>query len=425
MVLRRLSALPPPKVVFYFGDTIRSRPGQVYVAPRERIDIGPGDSFAAAEVFDAMLNDAGASGVRIYAIQAGRPHRLRGVLRDAQHTLSSLGKQTGGGHFLYGTPAEKMAKAVREDLSCLYVLSFDPTGLPEDRRLGVQLRVTKPKVNARTRKQIIVHSESARTASRMMAALATPELGASDLDLTGSAIATGFKNGKYSALLQVASPASPLSETQWNLGVSLLSQTQPEETVQGNVSIDRPAVPVVFEAELEVPPGYFEVVLVAQENAGEVIGAERIHGEWPDPDDAPVTIGPIAVLQPQQALFLRDEKTKTRGFLGCAPDRAVSTDLPTALVSLICRGRSRKLPPLRVERRLVGSDAAVFPDTEIDLSGKDRCAQIRDVIPARTMTEGGFTYEIRAFQDGSEVSVGERRFVAMSPGSPAAEAVER
>jgi VWFA-related protein len=435
MVIRRLVDLPPPKVLLYFGDTLNSRPGQVFLHPHAFTDIGPGDRYRAAEAVDAMLNDAGAAGVRIYAIQAGIPHdpmaggaRLYGLRENyshrvdhraphaARHTLVALGKQTGGGCFLYGTPVAKMVRKLRKDLSCVYLLSFDPTGLPENRRLGVQLEVTRPKVKARTRRQIVVRSDLRRRHTDLTAAFASPDLSISGLPLAGRAIPIDYSNGEYATLVQLAVPPSSHAPSQWNFGISPAAGGT-KNTASAGLSMDRPGVPVVFEAQLRLPPGPHALVLAAQNETSQEIGTQTLRGTWPDPDDAPITIGPVALLQPADALFLRDDAVKKRGLYICAEGQPIATDRLTALITLVCTDGSREGSPVRVKRSLTGFDATSFPVVEIDLSGDDRCIQVRDLVPAQTITEGVFTYEVRVLDDTGRSSTQEHVFHALAPRS--------
>jgi VWFA-related protein len=435
MVIRRLVDLPPPKVLLYFGDTLNSRPGQVFLHPHAFTDIGPGDRYRAAAAVDAMLNNAGAAGVRIYAIQAGIPHdsvaggaRLYGLRENyshrvdhrsphaARHTLVALGKQTGGGCFLYGTSVDKMVRKLRNDLSCVYLLSFDPTGLPENRRLGVQLEVTRPKVKARTRRQIIVRSDLSRRDTDLTAAFASPDLSISGLPLAGRAIPIDYSNGKYAALVQVAVPPPSHAPSQWNFGVSPATGGR-KNKASASLSMDRPGTPIVFEAQLRLPPGHHALALAAQNETSQEIGTQLLRGTWPDPDDASITIGSVALLQPADALFLRDEVVKKRGLFIYGEEQPIATDRLTVLITLVCTDGSREGNPVRIMRSLTGFDATNFPEVEIDLSGDDRCIQVRDLVPAQTITEGVLTYAVRVLDDTGRLSTQEHVFHALAPAS--------
>jgi hypothetical protein len=51
----------------------------------------------------------------------------------------------------------------------------------------------------------------------------------------------------------------------------------------------------------------------------------------------------------------------------------------------------------------------VFPVLEIDLED-DRCAQIRDVIPAETLGSGAYLYEVRVLREGNTLDETARGF---------------
>ena len=121
--------------------------------------------------------------------------------------------------------------------------------------------------------------------------------------------------------------------------------------------------------------------------------------------------GPVALLQPVYAAFLRDGWTRREGSLSRAADEPVRSDLPTALVGIVCRRRSGS-GHLQVERRLVGEDSVDFPRLDLDL-GRDLCAIVSDVIPAGTMTEGMFKYELLVHGEDDDAVSKAREFAAL------------
>ena len=76
------------------------------------------------------------------------------------------------------------------------------------------------------------------------------------------------------------------------------------------------------------------------------------------------------------------------------------------MITMICRWKGR-MGVVRVERELTGATSMAFDPIELDLSN-ERCAGIRDIIPAGTMTEGKFRYEVRVF-DGEEQKASRHR----------------
>jgi hypothetical protein len=89
-------------------------------------------------------------------------------------------------------------------------------------------------------------------------------------------------------------------------------------------------------------------------------------------------------------------------------DEPVSGDVPIALVSLVC-GRPRNAA-LRVERRIEGASSFYFAPLALELEGPG-CAQVRDVVPARTLGPGFFRYTMQAREtNGDEVGRAELPF---------------
>jgi hypothetical protein len=79
-------------------------------------------------------------------------------------------------------------------------------------------------------------------------------------------------------------------------------------------------------------------------------------------------------------------------------------------MSLVCWQKGTK-GRVVIERKLVGDSAAEFPPIEIDATA-ETCAPILDQIPAGTMGEGEFVYEVHLKNADLELAVGERRFNA-------------
>ena len=314
---------------------------------------------------------------------------------------------------LRGVGADWIASEIRSDLACLYVLSFDPGELPQDRPLPVYVRSNRPNVETRARAQLVIRSESSRLTSRLMAAFTAPEDGDNGNRLTGLIIPTGFEKGKYSALVQVTVPGSQLPRADWNLGISVVSRGSVRHESSGSISVRNEQVPVIFEATVQLAPGPWELTAVAHDTVTDEIVTGLIAGDWPDPKDGKAMIGPIALLQPVYAAFLRDGDVRREGSLGRREGQPVRSDLPTALVGIVCRHRT-KSGPLRVERRLLGESSVDFPAIELDSKGEP-CAIVSDVIPAGTMAAGMFQYELRVHSDDEDLASGVREFAALTP----------
>jgi len=398
-VLGRFLNEDPPKLAFYFGDTLRVQSGRHYAAAVCGCELGSFDSLGA---FQGAVRAAAAFGVRIYAVQAaGLVHSNWWTLRTAsrvaeQHAqdgLKALTLDTGGDAFLGGASTKKMVRRIRADSDCLYVLSFDPRPFPQDRPLPVRVGVDRAEVKARSRSQVVFLSDSARQTATLLAAFTSPESVKDRLPMTGAVVPLELRDGRFRALVQAYVPGSVLPiGGEWDLGMSLMLGRSNHEEASGRIAVDRPEVPLVLETESAFRPGPYEVRLVGHETGSGLVAAGRIAGEWPDIEESPV-ITEIALLQPAAGAFLRGGELRTGGSLVVPPGRIVRAALPTALISLVCRGERRR-KPLTVERSLTGASVVDFEPMELALD-KEACVQVRDMIPENTMTSGAFTYTVR------------------------------
>ncbi len=428
IALGRLAGEGPPRAAVYFADRVRTQPGTHYMTlfPDGVSEILIRDaemhSLAGMNRFDRVIDVANAHGVRLYTVQAEGlvantvrqsrfSPRRSSFLDESRSALVGLARETGGQAFLNDVGADRIAGSIRDDLSCLYLISFDAGRLPEDRALAVRLRVLRPGVVAHTRGRTYVASASARLNDRLTSAFSAP--GSEDAGgLRGFLVPTGFQKGKYTALLQVAAAGLPGGGATWDLGASLVAGQRVREEASGRIAVDRPGVPVVLESELRFAPGPFELVAVAHETGtGQVVTA-RLEQSWPDPDEAPASLTPLAVMQPAAAAFVREGRVRQSGPLGRSGS-LLRTDLPTALIGLVCRGKSER-GRFSLVRRLNGESEVRLDPLELDL-GEERCTQFRDLIPADTLTPGSFTYAVEAVGGGRTLAATELVFVAVGP----------
>ncbi len=438
MVLGRLADIPAPKAVVYYADTMRRNAGGHYLGffganAREQsgaLAAVSTDSLSATGAWEKTIDEAAAHGVRLFTVQAEgqvAPARQRATnpspgvdigartrrTKDAQDSLAGFALETGGRHFLNGVRPKKIAATILEDMECIYLLSFDASELPEDRSLPVRVRMNRPKVSAYVRGRLVVRSEAAMLTSRLMAAFAAPDAVRTGDEIQTTIIPTGFADNKYTALVQVSVPGSPITSASWDIGLSLVSRGKVREDSSGRVVVRTPGTPVVFETEMTFAPGPYEIVGVAHETKSDEVLTGQFNGTWPDADDAPATIGPVAVMQPDVAAFIRGSELRGNGSRGLASTEFARTDRPTALISLICRGR-RQRGKLRIERALSGDSAAPFSPIELEMRD-DRCVQIRDVVRAGTMNSGMFRYGIKVMRKDVVLSSYEHEFPAVDP----------
>jgi len=398
-VLGRFADIGAPKVVVYFADNLRIDPGRHFFQIVRR-DCRP-SSFDARGVFQNVVETAAAMEVRVYSVHAQglvpppplTEVRMRGLaVSDAQSGLKAIALDTGGDAFLHGVSAERATRRLEADSSCVYLLSFDPSHLPTDEALRVRVEIARPGVRVRTRSQVVIQSEAERKTSRLLAAFATPNSTSGRLPVEAAVVPIAFENGRFRAMVQVSAPESVLPRTEWDLGVSQIVGGAVREETSGRILINRPGVRPVLEIEMVFRPGPFELLVVAFENLSGELGAASMEGVWPDDEGKP-GVGPVVVLQPATAVFVRDGVARSEGSLAVPRTRAMRSDLPTALIGLVCRG-SQRASTLSVDRRLTGENAIDFPPLALEL-GDEPCAQIRDLIPAHTLAEGRFAYEAR------------------------------
>lgn len=446
ITIGRLADLDPPKVVIYFADSMRKNAGEHYVSyfPRQSavpdltLAVMESDGFVANNAFDRVVEAASSYEVRLYTVQAegmlapsmtmsrgasqnqSQPSANNRRRFDAQNSLVGLARETGGQAFLHGAPGKKIATRIERDLSCLYLISFDASDMPEDRPLAVSLRMKRDKIKATTRGQIVLASEGRRKTTRLLAAFTGIVPDADDLKLEGIVIPTGYDKGKYTALVQIRVPSMPLPKTIWEIGASLVSHGKVRQDFSGRIEVDRPSVPVIFEAEMSFGPGPYQLVMVAHEQITDRIARAEIEADWPDPDANKVTLTPLTLLQPSEGAFLRDGELRRSGSLGKTATEHIEPGLPVAVIGLVCRDKSKKTKKARlvIERRLIGETEASFTDLELSDSGI-RCIQLRDIIRAGTMTEGNFTYELRVVDKSNrELTALKLEFSAVNPTPP-------
>ncbi len=233
-----------------------------------------------------------------------------------------------------------------------------------------------------------------------------------DVAVRGVVIPTGFQGGRYSAMIQIAVDGSPLPDAAWDLEGSFVSQDQTQEEFSGRVVAGEPGTPVVLEVQVEFKPGPYALTLAARETTAGQSGTGKIEGTWPDPHTESGTVSPVVLLQPAAGAFVRGENTRGQGAIARTTEEPIRTQLPTALVSVVCRG-AESPDLMRVERRL-GSAAPVNFDTIHLIPGQDQCAQVRDMIPPGTLREGHFRYEVHLVTKNGEVASGFREFDAVT-----------
>ena len=435
MVLGRMVELGAPKAALYFADTMRQNPGKHYLSLFvDDASVAQPGSWTGTEIalhadtgaltLDRVMNEASANGIRFYTvegqglmgptsfIQSKRGPSTKSAstqrIKDAQGTLKSLAAETGGRAFLNGVPAPKMAAQILTDMSCVYLLSFDPRGFKQDAPLMVSVKSLRPDVKTKTRGRLVIQSEATRLTARVMSAYASPTAGVARMAVRVGVIPVGYRDGLFTARVQVAVPSSTVPGTTWDMGASLVSSGRVAEDGSGRITLPQAGIPAVWEKDMSFSPGEFEIVAVAHERTTDEIASKEIHGNWPKLEKELASFGPIAVSQATKGGFLRNGTTHTSGAVVAGEGDPLRPDAPTAFVSLVCRAKDQK-KPMRVVRTLVGESEIPVGTTDLAMDGDERCAQILDLIPPKTLGPGSYRYVIAASSGGLELARAERK----------------
>ena len=472
IVLARFADVDPPKAALYFADTMRQNAGEHYVALfGGSVVTGPNNtqSSQAAQIrsdaatgalpLDRVMNEASSLGVRIYAVEgqgilesdssirsmeslsvtgvngndnpawtqavvaSGAPMALGNVetsnyapalsnrgKRDAQETLNSLAAETGGRSFLNGVAPAKMASQINDDMSCVYLLSFDPRRFPEDKPLAVSVTVKRPKVRTSVRGRLVIQSEESRLTARVLSAFTTAREGKGSASLRATVVPVSYSDGHFKVRVQVAAPGSVVPDATWDLGLSLVAEGDVWEDVKGRVEVKEAGVPVAFERDLEFSPGEFELVAVAHETTTETLLSGQTTGSFPDVDAERATVVPVAVSQQAHGVFFRNGTSATKGALVVPEGQPLRPGVPTAIIALVCRAKDQK-GALRITRTLVGETETPVGSTDLEMEKGERCGQIVDLIPMKFLGPGAYRYTITVSAQGKELARGERALV--------------
>lgn len=380
------------------GDPETSR-ALIYFAERIRRN-----SIAAGYRFEDLLREAAALGVRVYTVEPT-------PVSSSRSLLASLASQTGGKSFRNGPTTAEMVRGIVEDQECRWLLSFDPEALPRDKPVEVFLHVAVPGVHLRGPTRMEILSPARRARARLMASFATDD--GTPSPLHSSLVPLAWKDGRYSALLQVTAPPTALPSATWDLGATIAATGRIEAQTSARTRVGASGVPVTLERVVELHAGTFELAAVAREVTSDRIFSLHREETWPDPDVAPVTVVPSVVLQPRAGAFTRDGKVRRTGSAVHGSDEPLDPARATALVTLVCRSKRARLP-LEVSRTLVGESPIDFPALTLDLEA-DRCGQVRDMIPEKTLGPGRYRYQLVVKEKGAEVGRGEASFVVPEP----------
>jgi hypothetical protein len=402
--LALLGGEKPPRGAFYFGDTLRQDAGQHYFGVRFGAEVPRLGSGG----FDQLVRHALGFGVHLFPIQAESMAAAHRHMLGDDRSVLSLGLQTGGEGFLRDIPAAEIAARVHRRFGCMYVLSFGPKGLPTDESLGVTVRIARAGAKATAQTKTVIPSASTRGTARVLSAFARGAIPDPGAGFSVSVIFLSVEKNRYRALVQVRASSITIGNAAWDLGVCLVSGGTMRSVFSAQTATRAANVPQVLEKEVSLGDGPYEIVAVGQLN-GDRILSSLIEGSLPTPgQDA--WVSPIAAVQEGTAAFSRDGITRTSGTVVVRDAEPVNNELPVALISVVCRdGRNGDEVVLRT---LSGNDSVRFDP--IHVLPADRCVQVRDVIPAKVLEPGRFTYGVRLTRGNAELQSGSRQLLVVA-----------
>lgn len=420
MTMNWLADVAAPKIVVYFADTFRSRPGEHYLKffgeagqrPVGATVLG-GDVTTPTGAYDALVSSAAVHGVRFFTVlprglfseadsqitshraiaRTGTVvHSGQSRARSARLSLEELALETGGVGFTGGQTADWIGDHVLERFECVYLVSFNARGFRDDAPLRLKVEPARRDVRFASRGRLVLQSPEARRTSRLLSAFALGREGGDTPGVRAALVPTDFRDGRYRAMLQIRVAPNGLSSASWDLGASLVREDRVRQEAAANISVSTSGVPGIYEEEVVLEPGEWDVIAVAHEKNTDFIARDLLSQGFAPPKGDVSVRGPMVVLQPEAGAFVREGDVKREGAVVRAPSEPLDSTRPTALVALVCRGK--RGATVVATRRLVGADPIDFPPIDLDLE-EERCAQIRDLIPPHTLGPGSYRYEVR------------------------------
>jgi len=209
-------------------------------------------------------------------------------------------------------------------------------------------------------------------------------------------------------------PSSKVPGTTWDMGASIVSSGRVAEDGSGRITLPQAGVPAVWEQDMSFSPGEYELVAVAHDMTSDELSSKEVHGTWPKLETDLASFGPIAVSQPTKGGFLRNGASRASGAVIAGEEDPLRSDAATAVVTLVCRAKDQK-KPMKVVRTLVGEGETPVGSMDLKMDADERCAQILDLIPPKTLGPGSYRYVITARSGDLELARAERKMFVPDP----------
>jgi hypothetical protein len=332
------------------------------------------------------------SGVAIYAVKADGtspyiPNVKLAVDPGAitSSTLISLSEHTGGrfglGHFRKSA-SDAIMNRVLTDLSCVYMLSLDASGL--DRELSLRPKVKlrsgfNGRLSAETIPNFTIPSEKRRQEEAASIALRSARWpGVQPANV--SVVPIGFDRSRVDAMIQLdldSDPEALAIPTAWDVGINYSGATR--GSGYGNLRVTSRSPKIVFEKTVALPFGRYWVVGTAQEVDGYGLARGTVVGAFKKPNANAVEFPhPVNVMQKGPGTFASEKgKARAEGWSSLRFEMA-SSDRPISFVIPVCRGKN-------VRESLTIEQSLLLPDKDLQFSSTDwpheenvRCLVVND-----------------------------------------------
>lgn len=238
-----------------------------------------------------------------------------------------------------------------------------------------------------------------------------------DATVWANAIPTGFKDGRFTALVQIAVPGSSDPRGSWDLTGTVEPKHRKPLEFSGRIKASLKGVPLILEREVTFSPGPYEIRAAARNIATGESVSRNIELDWPYPLASYTSVGEITMIQESRGAFLRDNASRTSGSIAKARAEPLQSNVDSVLRFIVCSGSNTYAGPLKVRQRILGFKAMEFPDKELYLRNQ-LCTPFQSRIPAGTLKPGFYLYEVQMFDaNNKKRASGYRAFSIAKAGS--------
>jgi VWFA-related protein len=385
--------------------------------------------------FQETAEHAAAARMTIYPVWA--PGLEVGGPTGGSPTLARLANESGG-RFTRNVNDLSMAYVLaRRDLACRYAIGFyvDPEGSQKGRRISV--RVKNKAYSTRAPERARLFSEAQRRDSMLRAAFADPGPNESPLLRAHAYPFRPLSNKAWEAFFGVSFPLY-LEETGASrvIGASLDAAHLNIETVSDRYDFPAPGSgepgvrPITLYGLRKIKPGPHTFTVVVAEPDSQKISTAQLDFSVPDvPQGELVVRGPLLARVDPEGIRMRVDDQELEGSklddligdAGFVPLLVSHVEPSHELIAAwaICSTGAGVPSGARVERRVRAEGEIVhqLDPVPLDLQGKKKlaCQSGLDKLPANTLEEGKYRFEVAVVGAKGDAAMGLRPFMIDVP----------